>query len=246
MTWDEAVNLLLSYEMTLAPGTSSVTAPRALAGGVDAPVTETVKKLQAEVKTLNRALSRGAGKGKGTPAFAGECYKCGGPHKKQDCPKLGKGGIKGRDTRQQTCTFCKRTGHLKGNCFTKRQEQQAKQLKRTGVDDFDDFEEEFPSVRMLRAKLDKGYFSPSRMMRTGHRQSVGAPTRQPVAVCSSVEAEDDRTITMDSGASSHFLTKETTSTIDFTPYKDSPWTRRKRGLPSRLPRRARPATCLGF
>jgi hypothetical protein len=60
MTWDEAVDLLLSYEMTLAPGTSSVTAPRALAGGVDAPVTETVKKLQAKVKTLNRALLRGA------------------------------------------------------------------------------------------------------------------------------------------------------------------------------------------
>jgi hypothetical protein len=220
MTWDEAVDLLLSYEMTLAPGTSSVTVPRALAGGVDAPATETVKKLQAEVKTLNRALSnRGAGKGKRTPAFTGECYKCGGPHKKQDCPKLGKGGIKGRDTRQQTCTFCKKTGHLEATCFTKRREQQAKQLKRTGVDDaFDDFEEEFPSVGMLREKLDKPYSSPSRMMRTGHRRSVGAPTRQPVAVRSSVEAEDYRTITMDSGASSHFLTEETTASIDFTPY----------------------------
>jgi hypothetical protein len=77
ITWDAAVDLLLSYEMTLAPGTSAGTAPRASVGGVDDPPNETVKKLQAEVKTLNRTLSRGAGKGAGTPAFAGKCYNGG-------------------------------------------------------------------------------------------------------------------------------------------------------------------------
>jgi hypothetical protein len=91
------VDLLLSYKMTLAPGTSAGTAPRASVGGVDDPPHETVKKLQAEVKTLNRALFRGAGKGAGTPAFAGKCYNCGGPHKKHECPKLGIGGGKGKD-----------------------------------------------------------------------------------------------------------------------------------------------------
>jgi hypothetical protein len=129
ITRDAAVDLLLSYEMTLAPGTSVGTTPRASVGEVDDPPHETVKKLQAEVKTLNRALSKGAGKGAGTPAFVGKCYNCGGPHKKHECPKLGKGGGKGKDKKDQVCTHCKRTGHLEPACFTKKREMQEKQAK---------------------------------------------------------------------------------------------------------------------
>jgi hypothetical protein len=139
ITWDAAMDLLFSYEMTLAPGTPARTAPRASAGGVDDPPHE----LQAEVKTLNRALSRGAGKSAGTPAFAGKCYNCGGL-------KLGKG--KGKDKRDQVCTHCKQTGHLETTCFTEKREMQEKQAKskRYEVDDYlDDSEEERPAMRMM-------------------------------------------------------------------------------------------------
>jgi hypothetical protein len=125
ITWDEAVDLLPSYEMTLAPGTPAgkgAVAPQTIAEGVDdLPPHETVKKLQAEVKTLNRALLGGAGKGAGTPAFSDKCYSCGGPHKKHECPKLnGKGGGKGKDKRDQVCSHCKRTGHQEAACLPRR------------------------------------------------------------------------------------------------------------------------------
>jgi hypothetical protein len=94
MTWDEAVDLLLSYEMTLAPGTSSVTAPRALAGGVDASVTETVKKLQAEVKTLNRALSR-SGQGKRDTCIHRRMLQVWGTAQETRLPEAGQRGKKG-------------------------------------------------------------------------------------------------------------------------------------------------------
>jgi hypothetical protein len=72
--------------------------------------------------------------------------------------------------------------------------------KRYGVDDYlDDSEEDRPAVRMMREKRPRPQPEPLSTQRMRLSSSEGK----------------ERGITMDSGASSHFLTEETTSTIDF-------------------------------
>jgi hypothetical protein len=108
LTWEEAVEMLLSYEQTLAPGLDK-TGVKTAVKGVDVPEgEEVVRHLQAEVRNLNKALlhkgapngakDRGAIKG-----FSGKCFDCGGPHKKIDCPKKGN---KGGHDKGNTCTYC--------------------------------------------------------------------------------------------------------------------------------------------
>jgi hypothetical protein len=56
LTWEEAVEMLLSYEQTLAPGLDK-TGVKTAVKGVDAPEGgEVVRRLQAEVRHLNKAL----------------------------------------------------------------------------------------------------------------------------------------------------------------------------------------------
>jgi hypothetical protein len=135
LTWEEAVEMLLSYEQTLTPGLDQ-TGVKTAAKGVEVPEGgEVVRCLQEEVRTLNKALlhkgapnsakDRGAVKG-----FNGKCFDCGGPHKKADCPKKGNKGGQG-----DTCSYCHKTGHSEKACFKKKKANQDKQADRAGVDD---------------------------------------------------------------------------------------------------------------
>jgi hypothetical protein len=56
LTWEEAVEMLLSYEQTLAPGLDK-TGVKTAVKGVDVPEGgEVVRRLQAEVRNLNKTL----------------------------------------------------------------------------------------------------------------------------------------------------------------------------------------------
>jgi hypothetical protein len=152
LTWEEAVEMLFSYEQTLAPGMDH-TGAKTAAKGVDVPEGgEVVRRLQAEVRTLNKALlSKGApnnSKDRGSvKGFTGKCFDCGGPHKKADCPKKGNKGGQGN-----TCSYCHKMGHSEKACFKKKKNNQDKQADRAGVDDdFGGFgDEPQPTHRMMR------------------------------------------------------------------------------------------------
>jgi hypothetical protein len=77
---------------------------------VDAPEGgEVVRRLQAEVRNLNKDLvHKGApngGKDRGAiKGFNDKCFGCGGPHKKADFPKKGNKGAQTKETRVFTAT----------------------------------------------------------------------------------------------------------------------------------------------
>jgi hypothetical protein len=146
LSWEEAVEMLLSYEQTLAPGLEKSGVKTSIKG-VDAPERgEVVRRLQAEVRNLNKALlHKGApngGKDRGAiKGFNGKCFDCGGPHKKADCPKKGN---KGAHDKRNTCSDCHKTGHTEKACFKKKKVNQDKQADRAGVDDPPDNARIFP------------------------------------------------------------------------------------------------------
>jgi hypothetical protein len=196
LTWEEAVEMLLSYDQTLAPGLDQ-TGVKTAAKGVDVPEGgEVVRRRQAEVRTLNKALlHKGApNSGKDREAvkgFTGKCFDCEGLHKKADCPKKGNKGGQGN-----TCSYCHKTGHSEKVCFKKKKANQDKQADRAGVDDdFGGFgDEPQPTHRMMRE----------------------------YALSMKAGADPDAEIVLDCGASSHFLTPATADQIQLVPRKGGP------------------------
>jgi hypothetical protein len=198
LSWEEAVEMLLSYEQTLAPGLekSWVKTPTK---GVDAPEKgEVVRRLQAEVRHLNKAIlhkvAPNGGKDRGAiKGFNGNFFDCGGTHNKMDCPKKESKGVKDKGT---TCAYCHKTGHTENACFKKKKNNQEKQAKRAGVDD------------------DFGRFSdedqPTHLMMWEYALSMKAG------------ADPDADIVLDSKASSHFLTPVTADQIELVPRKGGP------------------------
>jgi hypothetical protein len=198
LSWEEAVEMLLSYEQTLAPGLEK-SGMKTPTKGVDAPEEgEVVRRLQAEVRHLNKALlhkgSPNGGKDRGViKGFNGKCLDCGGPHKKVDCPKKKN---KGAQDKENTCSYCHKTGHTKKACFKKKKVNQEKQADRAGVnDDFGGFlDEDQPTHRMMRE----------------------------YALSMKAGADPDAEIVLDSEASSHFLTPATADQIELVPRKGGP------------------------
>jgi hypothetical protein len=198
LSWEEAVEMLLSYEQTLAPGLEK-SGVKTFIKGVNAPEGgEVVRRLQAEVRHLNKALlHKGApngGKDRGAiKGFNGKCFDCGGPHKKADCPKKGN---KGAQDKGNTCSYCHKTGHTEKACFKKKKVNQDKQADRAGVDDdFGGFvDEDQPTHRLMRE----------------------------YALSMKAGADPDPEIVLDSGASFHFLTPVTADQIELVPRKGRP------------------------
>jgi hypothetical protein len=122
--------MLLSYEQTLAPGLDQ-TGVKTGAKGVDVPEGgEMVRRLQAEVRTLNKALfHKGApnsGKDRGAvKGFTGKCFDCGGHTRRRTARRRAIKGTKA--TRVPTVT--KRDTARK---FALRRRKQIKTSRPTG------------------------------------------------------------------------------------------------------------------
>jgi hypothetical protein len=109
LTWEEAVEMLLSYEQTLAPGLDK-TGVKTAVKGVDAPEGgEVVRRLQAEVRHLNKALlhkgASNSGKDRGAiKGFLASASTVEGHTRRRIAQRREIKGFKAKDTRALTAT----------------------------------------------------------------------------------------------------------------------------------------------